>query len=125
MSYKIKPICLKFSSAVLFMLILQVVAAQPNRKNPKEIGIANFDYLDALIVKEQKPLGNDLVAMVWTDTLVYKHELGELDARTVVPLGAASQWLTAAMVMKLVEEGKLSLDDKIGQYIPIFDTYGK
>lgn len=125
MSYKFSSICLKFSSAVLFLLILHTASAQGNRKNPKEVGLSSFDYLDALLVKNQKSLGNDVLGMIWTDTLVYKHELGEFDSRTVAPIGAASQWLTAAMVMKLVEDGKLSLDDKIGKYIPIFDTYGK
>jgi len=109
----------------LFLLFLQIAQAQPKKKNTKEIGTANFEQLDFLVQKNQKQLGNDLVVMVWTDTLVYKRELGDFDSKTVVPVGAASQWLTAALVMKFVDEGKLSLDDKISQYLPIFETYGK
>lgn len=125
MSYKTSINCLKFSSMAFFLLFLQIAQAQPKKKNTKEVGIANFEQLDFLVQKNQKQLGNDLVVMVWTDTLVYKRELGDFDSKTVVPIGAASQWLTAAMVMKFVDEGKLSLDDKISQYLPIFETYGK
>lgn len=125
MSYKFTSICLKFSSVAFLLLFLQTGFAQTGKKNQKEIGLAEFEYLDAAVMKNAKALGNDLVAMVWTDTLVYKHELGEFDARTLAPMAAASKWLTAALVMKMVEEGKLSLDDKVSQYIPIFETYGK
>jgi CubicO group peptidase (beta-lactamase class C family) len=125
MSYKMRFSCLKFSCVGIFLLFLQSGVAQTSKKNPKEVGIADFQLLDAAVQKHAKLLGNDLVAMVWTDTLVYKRELGEFDARTLAPIASASKWLTAALVLKMVEEGKLSLDDKVSQYIPIFETYGK
>ncbi len=117
--------CLKFSSLALFLLFLQPAWAQPGRKNPKEIGLASYQEVDETVLRNQKGFGNDVVALLWTDTLVYKHELGEFDARTSVPLGDASKWLTVAMVLKMAEQGKLSLDDKVGTYLPIFETYGK
>ncbi len=33
--------------------------------------------------------------------------------------------MTAALVMTFVDEGKLSLDDKVTQYIPMFGKYMK
>jgi CubicO group peptidase (beta-lactamase class C family) len=125
MTCKFSSTCLKFSPALLFLLIFQLSFAQGNKKNPKEVGIDKYSELDELVKKNAKALGSDIVSMVWTDTLVYKRELGEFDARTVVPVESASKWLTAALVMKLVDEGKISLDDKVGKYIPIYDTYGK
>jgi CubicO group peptidase (beta-lactamase class C family) len=125
MSYKIKSNCLKFSSALVFLLIFQVAFAQANKKNPKELGITRFSELDELVRQNQKALGNDIIAMVWTDTLVYKRELGQFDARTLAPVEGSSQWLTAALVLKIAEEGKISLDDKVSDFIPIFSTYGK
>jgi CubicO group peptidase (beta-lactamase class C family) len=41
------------------------------------------------------------------------------------PLGAASRWLTIALVMTFVDEGKLSLDDRVSTYIPVFTSYSK
>ena len=125
MSAKMKSNCLKFSYSILFLLIFQSVFAQGSKKSPKEIGLDQYAGLDAAVGKNAKALGNDMVAMLWTDTLVYKKELGAFDSRTVVPVHAASQWLTAALVMKMVEEGKISLDDKVAQYIPIYETYAK
>ena len=91
----------------------------------KELGAAQFEHLDQLVKQNQKLLGGDVVAMVWTDTLVYKTELGEFDSKTVAPIASSSKWLTAALILKMVDQGKISLDDKVSQYIPIYETYGK
>lgn len=125
MSYKSTLNCLKFSSLALFLLFLQPAFAQGKKKNEKEIGIERFADLDNVVTHYQKQLGNNLVAMAWTDTLVYKRELGEFDVKTAVPVEAASKWFTAALIMQLVDEGKLSLEDKVSQFIPIYGLYGK
>ena len=57
--------------------------------------------------------------------IVYKKEAGELTLKTPVPIGASSQWLTTALVLTYVQEGKLSLDDKVSTYLPIFTKYYK
>lgn len=125
MSYNFRINCLKFSSVAIFLLFLQTATAQVNKRQPKELGTEQFSSLDALVLHNQKGLGNNLVAMVWTDTLVYKRELGEFDSRTLSPLASASAWLTTALVLKMAEEGKISLDDKVSQYIPLYESYGK
>jgi CubicO group peptidase (beta-lactamase class C family) len=106
------------------MLFFQMVFAQ-SAKVPKEVGINRFEDLDAIIQQNQKPLGDNIVAMVWTDTLVYKRELGDFDSKTPVPIADASKWLTAALVMMFVDEEKISLDDKVSKYIPDFELYAK
>jgi CubicO group peptidase (beta-lactamase class C family) len=124
MSYKIKSACLKFSTIAVFMLFFQTTFSQ-TKKVPKEIGTERFEDLDILVQQNQKLLGGNLVAMVWTDTLVYKRELGDFDSKTVAPIASCSKWLTAALVMMYVDEGKISLDDKVSKYIPDFELYGK
>lgn len=116
MSYKCLQICLKFSLVMLFLLFLQPARSQ-----------GAFAALDEALQTNQKVLGKNLVAMVWKagDTLVHKKELGEFNSKTQAPLGAASQWLTAALVMVFVDEGKLSLDDKVSRWLPEFARYGK
>ena len=127
MSYKIKLSCLKFSTVAIFLLFFHTgfTQASQSKKIPKEVGINRFEDLDALVQHNQKLLGNNIVAMVWTDTLVYKRELGEFDYKTVAPIASASKWLTAALVMQFVDEGKISLDDKVSKYIPLFELYSK
>jgi CubicO group peptidase (beta-lactamase class C family) len=125
MSYKVTINCLKFSLLGLLLLFIQSGFAQPNKKNPKEFGVTRFEDLDGVVQRNAKLLGNNLVAMVWTDTLLYKREMGAFDSKTVVPIGSASKWLTAALVLKFVDMGKISLDDKVSKYIPLYETYGK
>lgn len=125
MSYKNMINCLKFSLMALFLLILQSGQAQPRKKIIKEIGLANFKELDDLIQSNQKLFGNNLVAVLSSDTVLYQRILGDIDVKTIVPMASSSQWLTAAMVLKFVDDGKISLDDKVSQYLPIFETYGK
>lgn len=124
MSYKVKASCLKFSTIAIFLLLFQFGYSQSS-KVPKEIGVDKFQDLDGLVQQNQKILGGNIVAMVWTDTLVYKREIGDFDSKTVAPIASASKWLTAALVMMFVDEGKISLDDKVSKYIPDFELYGK
>jgi CubicO group peptidase (beta-lactamase class C family) len=122
MSSRFKINCLKVSTLAVFLLILQTALAQ---KNAKEIGKDQYPLLDLLLQKNQKLLGQNVVAMVWTDTLVFKKEMGEFNSRTPAPLASASQWLTAALVLQFVDEGKISLDDKVSDYLTVFQKYGK
>ncbi|ULQ57353.1 beta-lactamase family protein [Flavihumibacter rivuli] len=86
----------------------------------------DFSDLTALLEKHKKDLGNDFVVIVNKDGKdIYKKEFGELKATMQEPVGASSNWLTAALVMHFVDEGKLSLDDKIGDYLPIYGSYSK
>jgi len=125
MSYNLRFNCLKFSSAFFFLLILQTGFAQKNKKNDKEYGLDRFPELDGALSQYQKLLGNDVVALVWTDTVVFKKEMGDFNSKTEAPIASASKWLTAALILELVDEGKLSLDDKVSQFLPVYEKYGK
>lgn len=86
----------------------------------------NFSALNDALQQNQKLLGNDLVAMIWKgDSLIYKKEMGEFNSKTQAPIASCSKWLTAALVMQFVDEGKLSLDDKIVTWLPEYKKYFK
>lgn len=108
--------CLNFSFVLLFLLLFQFSFAQ-----------TPFAALDAIVASRQKVLGADVVTMVATkDTVVYQKAANRIfTQRTQAPIGHASQWLTAALLLKLEEEGTLSLDDKVSSYLPVFEKYGK
>lgn len=115
MSYKVSSICMKVTFVAGFLLFFQPVFSQ-----------YNWSELDNELAAKQKLLGQDLVAMIWKgDSLVYKKEMGSFNSKTQAPIASCSKWLTAALVMQLVDEGKLSLDDKVAKYIPEFDKYFK
>ncbi len=116
MSYKLQIICLKSSLMLCFLLLLQPASAQYNLKE-----------LDQALINNQKLLGKDLVMIVWKkgDSIIYKKETGDFKSNTQAPIASCSKWLTAAMVMIMVDEGKISLDDPVVKYIPEFGKYFK
>ena len=116
MSYKVHSICLKYSLIAVSLLILQPSFSQ-----------FNFSELDKSLATNQKLLGKDFVMLLWKkdDTLIYKKEIGDYNSKTAAPIASCSKWLTAALVMQFVDEGKLSLDDKVSRWIPEFEKYLK
>ncbi len=115
MSAIFKINCLKASMVAVFLLFLQAVFAQ-----------GSFSALDQALEENKKLLGKDIsVAVTTADTIIYQKNIGDVQPKTPVPIGASSQWFTTALIMQLADEGKLSLDDKITQYLPIFDSYRK
>ncbi|MEO6721290.1 MAG: serine hydrolase domain-containing protein [Ferruginibacter sp.] len=115
MSYKSRSICLKFSLVSSFVLLCLLAKSQ-----------YNFNDLDKLLTANSKALGNDVVALVYKDgKIIYQKESGEFTAKSKAPIASCSKWLTAALVMTFVDEGKLSLDDRVSTFLPIFEQYGK
>jgi len=88
---------------------------------------SNFDAVDQLLKQNQKAIGGGYAVVVWKDgKVVYQKSLNtDFTAKTQAPIGRAGDWMTAALVMTFVDEGKLSLDDKVTQYIPLFGKYMK
>lgn len=106
---------MKVSIVLISLLLLQPVSAQ-----------YNFAELDNKLDQYKEQMGGNMVTLIYKDSqLIYKKEIGDIKAHTVAPIASCSKWLTAALVMTFVDEGKLSLDDKVSKYIPEFANYGK
>lgn len=108
--------CRRFSLFTAGLLFCLHVVAQ-----------SNFDAVDQLLKQNQKAIGGGYSVVVWKDgKIVYQKQLNtDFTAKTQAPIGRAGDWMTAALVMTFVDEGKLSLDDKVTQYIPLFGKYMK
>lgn len=83
--------------------------------------------MDNIVNVWSKTLKTDVVLVVANkDTTVYQKDTKLFSvARGQAPIGSSSQWLTTAVILQLADEGKLSLDDKIADYLPVFGKYGK
>lgn len=115
MSVKFQHFCVKVSLGLIFLLIIQAAHAQ-----------YNFTSLDKLVDASKKDLGGGAMVMLYKDgKIVYQKSVGEFTAKTQAPIASASKWLTAALVMSFVDQGKLSLDDKVAKFIPLFAKYSK
>lgn len=60
----------------------------------------------------QKRMGNDP-----------NHDDYSMDSRQ--PIASCSKWLSAALVMTFVDEGKLRLSDTVGTWLPVLSAHGK
>jgi len=139
MSQKLNQTCLKGISLLMFMLFFQVVNAQ-----------YNFDKVEDWMEENLKDLGGRAVIMIYKDgKIIYQNDenhlskkqkvVGKYIARkkrikvdqsdftltSRVRIASCSKWLSAALTMTFVDEGKLSVNDSIGKYLPIFSQYGK
>ena len=52
-------------------------------------------------------------------------DLDDYTIETRQPIASCSKWLSAALVMTFVDEGRLSLSDTVGKYLPILSEHGK
>lgn len=116
MAYKNSSTCTKVITLFGLLLLFQPAFSQKN-----------FTDLDDILQQNQKLLGKDFVVMIWkkNDTLAYEKHFGDFNTKTQAPIASCSKWLTAALVMEFVDQGKLSLDDKITKWLPEFEKYGK
>lgn len=141
MSHKINLICRKCSLIWLLLLVLQAGKAQ-----------SNYTELDNWLKENVKDLGGRAVLVIYKDgKLLYNHAennmtgmqqfigkkiakkqgkdgdeaIQDFDSQTKIPIASCSKWLSAALVMTFVDEGKLSLEDSIGKFLPIMTANGK
>ncbi|WP_158568839.1 serine hydrolase domain-containing protein [Chitinophaga silvisoli] len=85
----------------------------------------DFSAVDKYIEDHAGVYDNGVAVLVTQNgKVIYKKEsgLGVDDKRLVA---SCSKWLSGAVIMSLVDEGKLSLTDTIGKFLPIFSQYHK
>ncbi|WP_397415967.1 serine hydrolase domain-containing protein [Phenylobacterium sp.] len=72
--------------------------------------------LEAVVSRDGAP---GVTAMVFRDgALLYRMDVGAIAPDARLPIASASKWMTSALIMTLVDEGKLSLDEPIGKRLP-------
>ncbi|MBL0359350.1 MAG: beta-lactamase family protein [Chitinophagaceae bacterium] len=141
MSYKTQLLCRKCSLFFVLLLVLQVGHAQNQ-----------FSKVDEWIKDNLKDLGGRAVLVIYKDgKLVYDHAendltpmqqfvgkriarkqgrdadelLQDFGSNTKIMIASCSKWLSAALVMTFVDEGKLNLEDTVGKYLPMLTANGK
>ncbi|MEP6583244.1 MAG: serine hydrolase domain-containing protein [Ginsengibacter sp.] len=141
MSYKFGSYCRKFSLILPFMLYFQATFSQNS-----------FSGVDTWLKENLNDLGGRAVLLILKDgKIVYEKAENALsgkqrmvakfiarkqgkDANEVLkdytiethgPIASSSKWLSAALVMTFVDEGKLSLEDTIGKFLPAMTQHQK
>lgn len=123
---------------LISVLLLQNVRAQ------------DFSKIDAWLNANTGVMGGRSVLMIYKDgKIVYANTVNKMNMRqkmvnnivarrmkregdnddytttTRAAIASCSKWLSAALVMTFVDEGKLQLTDTVGKYLPILTQYGK
>jgi CubicO group peptidase (beta-lactamase class C family) len=139
MSVLTKFNCIKVSAVAVSLLLFQVVNAQ-----------YDFRKVETWLKAHTRELGGRAVMMIYKDgKMVYSHAENNMSKKQkavgrfiakrkgVAPnledytthsrdrIASCSKWLSAALVMTFVDEGKLSVDDTIGKYLPVMTANGK
>ena len=92
--------------------------ATSSRQDPAQY---DFAALDTILEEAAPQLGGCALILVKDDSVIYQKAFGRYSVDKVVPIASASKWLSGAVIVSLVEEGKLALDDPVSKYLPEFE----
>jgi CubicO group peptidase (beta-lactamase class C family) len=85
----------------------------------------NYDFseVSALIQEAVNtvPLDGASLLLIKDGQVIYEQYFGGYNADTTVFIASASKWLAGATLMALVDEKKLSLDDRASKFLPYFE----
>lgn len=111
-------ICTNVIPGLILLLLLQQpisLYAQPD-----------WTAVKAKMSANAKELEEDYVFLIANaDTTLLLMENKTFTTKSQAPVFLSSQWLTATLLFKLAEEGKLSIDDPVQKYLPEFGKYFK
>lgn len=110
----------------------------------------DFRKVDAWMSENTAKIGGRAILMVYKDgKIIYSHTVNDMNMRQKMiirfmakkqgknadlndytpsspqPVASSSKWLSAALLMTFVEEGKLNLNDSVGKYLPVLSKNGK
>jgi CubicO group peptidase (beta-lactamase class C family) len=86
----------------------------------------DFTEVDKVLDSKNRVLGGNVCALIIKDNkVVYNYNAGKYNENTPDLIASCSKWLTAALVMTFVDEGKLSVNDPVSKYLPEFSDGGK
>ncbi len=130
---------IKFAIQLIFTLLLSSVSYSQD-----------FSKLDNWLDDNKSDLGGRAVLMIYKNgKITYSHtvnDMGWFQKRLVkkiaknqkkeadlsdftessrLPIASCSKWLSAALVMTFVDEGKLSLSDSVGKFLAVLSQHGK
>ncbi len=141
MSKKICITCLKCTLVLSSLLFLQLSQAQNK-----------FGHVEEWLNNNLEQIGGRAVLMIYKDgNIVFSKAQNRMNIRqrligrfvakkqgrnvedvnrdystaSKIPIASSSKWLSAALLMTFVDEGKLSLDDSVGKFLPVMSANRK
>lgn len=150
MSVKNKFNCRKCSTVLIFMALLQATIYLPVVAQGDE---NKWQAVSQWMIQNLEELGGRAILLVHdkNGNIVYRHiennlsrkqkmigkflakrqgknsgeTIADFDENSRQRIASCSKWLSAALMMTFVDEGKISLEDTIGKWLPIMTKNGK
>jgi CubicO group peptidase (beta-lactamase class C family) len=89
-------------------------------------GQGNFQEVTQLLKSKRSVLGGNVCMLVsQNNEIVFEQNLGDFNKNSQARIASCSKWLTAALIASFIDEGRLSPDDSLGKFLPVFSSYGK
>ncbi len=115
---------LQFSFAVIVLLTCAAFGQAPESKLPSDVTSKIDQLAQQVLAKTGVPSAS--VAVVKDGQIAYVHAYGDAKLEPPTPaepgmrysIGSISKQFTAAAVLMLVEQGKMSLDDPVSKWLP-------
>jgi CubicO group peptidase (beta-lactamase class C family) len=110
------PLRRRLPALVLGLAALGLTALGPTAwAAPPPVGLEA--RLDAILARGAPGVS---VLVYRNGDLLYRMDRGRIAPDDRLPVASASKWMAAALVMTVVDEGRLSLDEPIGRRLPEF-----
>ncbi len=141
MAYKITSPCRIYSLIIASLLFYQVSKAQSDfskagtwlKDNVNELGGRAvlvilkdgkivYNQAENEMSRRQKMIGKFIAKRQGKDP---DDVLQDFTSVTKERIASCSKWLSAALIMTFIDEGKLSLEDTVGKYLPVMTANGK
>jgi CubicO group peptidase (beta-lactamase class C family) len=116
-------------STLLFATVLALLllnASCRKESAPAPVVSNPFDAIDKVLRDSSLRFGGRGYALITVNgKTVYQNSFGGYNDSTVEKVASCSKWLSGAVLMSLVDQGKLALSDTIGKFLPVFSRYHK
>lgn len=115
------------SLGLCILLSLSILSCKKNDTPPVSDPSFNFSAVDK-VLNDSVPLrfgGKAYILINVNGKTAYAKGFGGYDGNTRQLIASCSKWLSGAVIMRMVDEGKFKLSDTVGKYLPVFTTYGK
>jgi CubicO group peptidase (beta-lactamase class C family) len=111
--------------ALVLALVLALGSGSVTMLRPAAAKSATRDSFAALEASMRDRVRDDALRggallVVRAGTVLHESSFRDVASTTVMPVASASKWLTSATLMTLVDEGRLSLDDRVEKVLPAF-----
>jgi CubicO group peptidase (beta-lactamase class C family) len=105
---------------VLLPLVVSLCITQGNPLIVEESAASGYDFtlLDSYLARKAPEHHGMALILVRDGNIIYDKGFAGVTSDTVMPIASASKWLSAGVIMALVDEGMLSLDDRTSDYLP-------